>query len=207
MAAKSQEVWFNQLKSWVPSWWFSEIGIQEAHFQALAKVLSTIEQSMLDTVNDTFIDRASEEYLDLHGHERLVYREQGEPNSLFSIRVKTKSLKSQVAKQDLVRIINQFLIRGQASIKEDFEGSVFYDRGSYFNRAEILLEPAENTFTIVVDKQIHEPWSFFSREFFFNREGFIGSSESAEDIFQLIIRAVDDNKAAGVFYRIIERLS
>lgn len=204
---KNKQQWYDTLKAWVPQWFFEAEDYNSALFYAMARVLEQVGLDIQDTLDQTYLDRASGSYLDLHGDERVVPRLPGENDPPYAVRIKSKSLVSQISKPALIRLINQLLIRGVAAIKEDWEGGVFFSRNSFFNRGEIVLQPIENTFTIVVDKQIHEPYSFFNREHFLDREDYIGTAESSDLVFQLILNAVNDNKALGVFYRIIERLN
>lgn len=204
--AKSKAQWFETLKAWVPSWFWEVSKYNQAVFTASAKVLSVEQVAMEEQVSQTFILQADGESLDLHGNERGVPRITGETDAQYRVRIQSRSLVSQVSKPDLLAIVNQFLIRGMAYIKEDFEGGVFADRESFANRAEVIIEPIYNTFSIVVDQQIHVPYSFANREAFCGRENFIGTTESSEFVFEVILNAVNDNKAFGVFFRILERL-
>lgn len=204
---KNKAEWFDTLKAWVPQWFFVSEEYNVALFYAMAAILEQVSLGAVDTIEQTFIDEASGSYLDLLGDERVVPRLDTEQDTPYAVRIKSKSLVSQMSRPALLAIINGLLIRGVAAIKEDFEGGVFFNRNSFFNRGEVVLDPLENTFTIVVDRQVHEPYSYFNREFFFNRESFSGTEISSDFVFQLILSAVNDNKALGVFYRIIERLN
>jgi hypothetical protein len=204
--AKTQAEWYQSLKSWVPEWFFEREIYSAALFQAMAKVLSKVSADVEDNLKQTFIDQAVGAYLDLLGDERSVPRLTGELDAQYAVRIKSASLISQMSKPSLLAIINQLLIAGVAQIKEDWEGGVFYNRQSFYNRAEIIIQPIENTFTIVVDKQVHAPYAFFNRENFHNREDFHSTGLSSDYVFQLILNAVNDNKAFGTLYRIFERL-
>ena len=204
--AKTQDQWFNTLKSWVPQWFFEREIYSYALFQALAKLLTQLSEDVEDSVRQTFIDEAVGAYLDLLGDERGCVRITGEFDAQYAVRIKNKSLVNQSSKPALLAIINQLLIAGEAAVKEDWQGGVFYDRDSYYNRAEIVLDPIDNAFTIVVDKQVHEPYSFYDREYFHDRNAFTGTDLSSDYVFQLILNAVNDNKAFGVLYRIFERI-
>lgn len=204
--ARTKEEWFQTLKSWVPEWFFERDANNQGLFYAMAEILTLQGVEIEDTISQTFIDQADGSYLDLHGDERNVDRLSGEFDTQYAVRIKSKSLLSQLSKPALLAIINQLLIKGQAAIKEDWEGGTFFNRESFFNRGEIVIQPIENTFTIVVDRQLHDPYSFFNREYFVSRGDFIGTTESSDYVFQLILNAVNDNKAFGTLYRIIERL-
>jgi len=205
--AKSQAQWFNTLKSWVPEWFFGQNGSNVAIFQAIAKILNESEIDLDEQMMKTFILQSSDTYLDLHGYERTVVRLSSELDPPYAIRIRIKSLISQLSKPDLLAIVNSLLIKGYATIREDFEGSIFCDREEFSNRGAIVIEPIENTFTVLVDKQIRDPYSFVDREYFSDRLAFVSNSESSDFVFELILNAVNDNKAFGTLFRIIERLS
>ena len=205
--AQTQAQWYSKLKTWVPEWFFEKEIYSKALFSGMAKVLSMVQEDVDFSFNQTFIDRAIGNYLDLLGAERGVTRIDGEFDAQYAVRIKSKGLVSQANRPAILAIVNALLIQGVASMKEDWEGGVFFNRGAHFNRSEILISPIENTFTLVVDKQIPDPNSFFDREYFADREDFFGKSESSDYVFQLILNAVNDNKALGVFYRIFERLN
>lgn len=204
--AKTQAQWFEQLKAWVPEWFFEKEENNVAIMQALARILAESEADVADQKKQTFILESDSPYLDLHGFERSVTRLIGELNPPYAKRVRLKSLVSQLSKPSLLTIINGLLIKGVASIREDFSGSIFSDRDEFCNRGSIIIEPIENTFSILVDKQIRDPYSFADREFFCDRESFVGDADSDEGIFELIAAAVNENKAFGALYRIIERM-
>lgn len=203
--AKTKQEWFDTIKYWVPEWFFERSEYSEALFYAMAELLSVQEAETQDLIEQTYLDTADGDYLDLHGDERGVPRVTDELDASYASRIKNKSLVSQLSKPALQAIVNQLLVKGVCAIREDFAGDVFFGRSAFFNRGEIVLDPIDNTFTIVVDKQIHAPYSFFNREHFINRGDYFGTSVSNETVFQLILAAVNDNKAFGVLYRIIER--
>ena len=204
--AKTQAQWFEQLKGWVPEWFFEKEKNNIAILQALAKILSIAEDDVNFQKIQTFILQADSPFLDLHGFERAVTRLVGELNPPYAKRIRLKSLVSQLSKPSLLLIINDLLIKGVASMREDFSGSIFTDRDEFCNRGSIIIDPIENTFSILVDKQIRDPYSFADREFFCDRSNFVGDADSDESVFELIVAAVSENKAFGTLYRIIERM-
>lgn len=206
MAAKTQAQWFSTLKSWVPEWFFTQDKINTAIMQAVAKVLSECQADVENQQMQTFILKAGMPWLDLHGNERSVERMTGELDPQYALRVRVKSLLSQLSRPAILKIVNDLLIQGYATMREDFEGSIFCDRSEFVNRGAIVIQPIENTYTILVDKQIRDPYSFVDREFFADREAFVSDSESSSYIFDLILSSVNENKAFGTLYRIIERI-
>lgn len=204
--AKTKDEWYSILKSWVPEWFFQKEIYSGAVFKAIAQTLRTLELDNDEIAAQTFVTRAAGSYLDLLGSERGVYRISNELDAQYSIRIQNKSLVSQISKPQIKALVDQLIIQGVCQIKEDFEGGVFASRGAYANRAEIIISPLDNTFNIVVDKQLHDPYSFANRSAFAGRRNFVGTIRSSDYVFQLISSAVTDNKALGVFYRILERL-
>lgn len=204
--AKSQSQWYQTLKSWVPEWFFELEESNVAIMQGIAKILEAAEIDLDDQKMQTMILESASPYLDLHGYERNVSRLSGEFDAQYALRIRLKSLVSQLSKPSILSLVNALLIRGVATMREDFSGSVFTDRDEYVGRGTIVIEPIDNTFTLLVDKQIRGPHSFVDREFFSDRSDFVGNSESSEYVFELILNAVNENKALGTFYRIIERL-
>lgn len=205
--SKTQAEWYLTLRSWVPEWFFEREDSNVALFQAIAKILEEAQIDVVTQQAQTFILEATNPWLDLHGDERSVKRLSGELDHQYAIRIRLKSIISQMSKPSIQALVNALLIKGICSIREDFEGSIFVDRDEFVNRGSIVIEPIHNTFTILVDKQIRDPYSFVDREHFVDREDFVGNSESSEYVFDLILNAVNENKALGTFYRIIERLA
>lgn len=200
----SQSQWFDKLKSLVPTWVFAKSGENVAVFNGIAK---TLEQSQADAdqhIAETFIDQATEEYVELQGDERSIERFTTEILSAYRERVKRIVNKSNLpAIKDLV---DGLLIRGESTIINHTRTvGNFYDRESFLNRNIIDFDVLYNAFTILIDFQIPEPTSFYNREAFLNREFLNGSSISLDSVFSNVIEAVNDNKAYGTVYRLIER--
>lgn len=202
--AKTKDEWYVRLKGWLPTWWFEETENQEAILYGMAAVLERLEGSLEEHVKETFICQSAQGFLDEHGWERNVFRETGELDPEFCVRVQTISNTTNCP--SIKDIVDALLQVGVCTIVEDYEGSAFLDRDDYLNRGEILIDPIMNTFSIIVDRQVHAPYSFYSREYFCDREDFIGTNESDIKLFELIVAAVNKNKALGTLYRLIERL-
>lgn len=207
-ATYTKEQWYEKLKSFVPVQFTAEEGLFTALFYSVAKALSAQGTVADEMVRDTFILLSRDGTLDTHGGERSINR----IVTLFreldpAYRIRVQNFFSQPNKYSIKAVIDKILISGVSQISEDFESSLFFDRESFFNRGAILIDPAIiNTFTIVVDRQVHPPYSFYDREYFANREDFIGLNDSSDEVFNLILRIVSDTAALGTLYRIIERL-
>lgn len=199
----TQAQWYDKLRAWVPSWFFEEEETNVALVQALAKDLSLADQSADDHFNATFITRAIANFIDIQGYERNILRLPGEADELYDPRVRNIINQSDVV--DLKMLVDALLIQGQSTFWEPSTGEVIScNRGSFLSRKEIFQDMKYNTFSIVVDKQSHDPYSFFNRGFFCNRLDLISSSDSVEQVFTSIIEAVDRNHADGTSYRVVE---
>ena len=204
----TQAEWFAKLKGFVPRYIWEKDELNTAILQAMAAGLSKVQEGVDSYIADTYIQTAKDGVLDTHGNERSLTRLTGQIRELdaqYSKRV--RSLVNQSNVPALVSLINNFLIAGVARIRDDYEAQVFLDREFFCDRGAITIDPQIiNTFTVIVDKQIHPPYSFSDREYFLDREDFMGGSESSDYIFEVIKKVIDDNKALGTLYRIIELL-
>ena len=199
----TKEEWFKKLKSWVPHWYFENPEIQQAIFYAVAEVLSKAQLEVQDNVDQTFLTLADGSYLDLHGSERSVDRITGELDPSYSTRIRNFSNYSN--KHSIKSLVDALLINGECQIAEDFDSGLFLNQGVYLNRGQLLTELIVSAFTIVLENQVHSPYSFLDREHFMNREDFTGTLETPDSLFDAIIAAVDKVKAFGVLYRVYER--
>lgn len=203
--ANREQFWFDKLKTFVPECFFSDSGISEAYFHGIAKVLNRIECQLDEHFTETFICNAVEGFLDEHGLERNITRTSGELDFQLSERI--KNITNSTSCVEIQRIVDALLDVGTATILEDFDAELFFDReDAFYNRGDLLIDPIYNVFSIIVDKQVHEPYSFFDRENFYDREDFIGRQDSSLALFELIVEAVNRAKALGVLYRLVERL-
>jgi hypothetical protein len=199
----TQEEWYKKLRSWVPAWFFEEEDVNVAKFQAMAALLASIEARAVEHQQETFIAQADQGYLDEHGLERNLTRGTLELDVAFSQRI--RYITNSTSKPAIKRLVDALLSVGVCEISEDFEAGVYCDREDFFSRGELFIDAIYNVFSIIVDKQVHTPYSFYDREYFCDREDFIGTQESSLELFQLIIEAVDKAKALGTLYRLIER--
>jgi len=196
--------WFEKLKNFLPSWVFAQDEpLMRAHFMGLASCLEALDEEAREHLKQTFIETSTEDFLDAHGGERGILRSIGEYDRAYQARV--RSLSNQSNFQAIKRLVDSLLIRGQCQINEDWNEDNFFGRANFFDRASVFISPVHDSFSIIVSKQIREPESFYSQGVFANRGGVFGSNESSLILFELIMNAVNQAKAAGTFYRIIER--
>ena len=201
--AKTQQQWYDSFQTWLPQWWFQTVANQEDILMGISKVLEHLDATLQDHVNETFITLAESGYLDEHGLERNLNRFSGELDPPFSDRI--RNIVNSTNGPALKALVDALLDVGEATLVEDYNGIVFLNREVFFNRGAILITAIYNAFSIIVDRQVHAPYAFYTREYFCNRENFIGTNESSLELFQNIVEAVNAAKALGVVYRLIER--
>jgi hypothetical protein len=196
--------WYTTLVGWLPDWW-TVSGEDEAVLWGMAAVLEKLEASMGEHAAQTFILQAETGYLDEHGGERNLSRLIGELNPAFADRI--RNIVNTANRPALKALVDALLDVGESTIVEDYESSTFFNTEDFMNRGEVLITAIYNAFSIIVDNQVHAPYSFFTREDFCDREDFIGTNESSLELFQQIVEAVNAAKALGTVYRLIERVA
>lgn len=181
--ALTKDQWYQRLKSWVPSWVFTgeDESIVRAIFYGIAKMLESAGIEDDNLFNQTFIDTATTPYLDLIGSERSVIRDPGESDAAYRTRIKTGNTKTNLSKPDLIAIINQFLTVGTCTFIEDFEGTFYCSREYFCNRGDVVIDPIDDAFTVIVEDQLDL------------------------NILNSVVTAVNRNKAFGVVWRLVER--
>jgi hypothetical protein len=201
----TQQQWFDKLRTLIPAWVLQENIDAPKIFNAAAKCLAELQKDSQIHYDETFIDTGSDEYVALHGEERSVDRLPLESLGSYRQRVKLIVNKSNVPA--IKAIVDGLLIRGECSIIEhsQFSGN-FLNRESFLNRNILDFQVLYNAFTIIIPYQIPEATSFFDREAFLDREFLNGSSVSSDTVFANIIKAVNEAKAFGTVYRLIERV-
>lgn len=200
--ALTKEQWFQKLKKWVPVWFFEESKFQEAHFRGIAAVFAQLQSDGEFNQREVFILKAKGAALEAHGDERDVDRLPTEDDTIYAKRV--QNLHNQSNCVAIKALIDTFLIVGEAVIKKHDTDVIFLNRGGFLNRKQTFHVVNCNAFSILVEKQIHAPYSFFSRGNFLNRGDFSGSGASSPKVFNLIVRQVNKMKALGYVYRVIE---
>lgn len=200
--ALTKDQWFLKIKSWLPEWWFEKQNHQVAALYGLAAVLSELDQETDNHLAQTFISQSDAPVLDAHGDERNVDRLDGELNSPYSNRI--RHIVNQSNPTALKALVDSLLTRGKSTIREHDTDRIFASRGSFLNRHEVFTDAFHNVFSIVVDKQVHAPYSFLSRGNFAGRGTFVGTGQSDTARLQAIVAAVNKSKAFGVMYRLTE---
>ncbi len=205
MIGFTQDQWYEKLKAALPAHYFCDEDPQnfDAIFQGIAAIFKRVGDTLDNHFKETFICQAVDGYLREHGKERSILRASGETTFSYSQRI--KNITNTTSCPEIKRVVDALLDVGEATIVEDFNSGIFANRESFLSRGEILIITIKDTFSIIVDKQVHEPYSFYDREYFFTREDFIGRLESSLELFQIIVQTVNRNKACGTLYRVIER--
>jgi hypothetical protein len=197
--------WFDKVKSLVQSWVVQEDNAKSI-FMGVAAALEQAEKDYLNHIDQTFIDSSELEYVQLHGDERSVIKLDDE--SIHSYRNRVKRITNQSNIPDIKAIVDALLIRGKSTLIEHTNQSgAFLDRGFALNRDIIDYDVLYNAFTVLIDYQIPEPNAFLNREAFTDREFLNGSITSSDTVFENVIKAINQNKAFGVVYRLIERVN
>jgi hypothetical protein len=68
-----------------------------------------------------------------------------------------------------------------------------------------MIRPIMNTFSVIIDNQRPDPLSFCNREYFSDREDFMSASVASDEFFKGLVALINQNKALGTLYRLIER--
>jgi hypothetical protein len=204
MIVLTQEQWLEKIKAFLPAWFSnSDTPLVTAYLQALAKVMTSAHQASAAHLADTFLETSYGAALDSHGEERGVARLSNESDTFYRRRVKRILDSSNLGA--IKTLIDLILFNGECEIREDMDfANNFFNRESFMNRYVIgLAEPARNTFSVVIKKQEKAIEEFFGRSYA-NREDFCGSSSGSQYVYEMIVRIVDDLKALGTMYRVIE---
>lgn len=211
--AKTKDQWYEILKGWVPSWFFEAETNNKAHFYALASLLSTIEQDALDHISETQILQAEGRFLDQHGDDRNKIRRDGELDPPFAERIRLIFNKSnKPALQDIATNLNGPL----AYVQEWFDDGIFLNTNAYLNIGQLFLPQNYNEFYVFIDRieNIIRNGDFINVDAFFNAGTFIvddeGDFDSVTDEegdanFDSIFAAIDEARAAGVHWVLVER--
>jgi len=206
--ADRREFWYERLKAFVPGCIYGEDegDETEAIFRGFAEVLNALDCMARDHVRETFICDSTGAFLNEHANERSIERTTREIDS--SLAQRTKNITNSASCPDLKELVDSLLDVGESVFIEDDEDAVFFNRENFYNRGDLLFIPILNAFSILVDRQVHEPFSFYNRnDIFYNREVFMGTNESSFELFQRIVQAVNTQKACGAAFRLIERIA
>lgn len=201
--ALTKAQWLEKIRTFIPSWWFEQPGYQEAVWTGVAAVFEQIQLDAEEHFRETFVLQATDPFLDSQGDERGVDRITDEPDSVYARRV--QRLIAQADYVSIKAIVDSLLVNGECRIVEGYD-AVWCDRECFADRDDYLTDYRYNAFTIITPPQTdqHEPYSFADREYAPDREDFVGTTTVTDDIYASIVAAVDQAKALGTLYRIVE---
>jgi hypothetical protein len=173
----TQEKWFAKLKGFLPGWFWEKEDINVAIMGSVAKVLEVLDADREEHIDNTFITKAEGEFVDLHGDERSVERLADEDDTPYSGRI--RSLKNQSNFPAIKRAVDSILVVGECELLEEATWGPFASRGTFANRNENIFEASKNAFAVRI-----QPGN--------------------DSVFPSIVAAINDAKAHGVLYRVIE---
>ena len=200
----TQEQWFKKLSGFVPSWVLQEDKNAYAHYQGMAKVLSVMQSMVDDHIKETFITTSSGEFLDLHGADRNKVRTSSDTDESF--KAKIREIVNSCSLPALKALVDSMLINGETTIVEHYAAENFCNAGAFLNVNVVPVQDyLYNFITIIVNQQIPEPSTFADVDAFCNTAYITGANESDIKLFESIVNAVNENKALGIEYRLIER--
>lgn len=202
----TKEQWQRRFERSLPGWWVTQNEeIQRAILAGAGAVFERLNFQVSEHFRMTKIGPGGAEgvYLDSHGEERNVERLPSEPDDVYRERIRNIINSSNCPA--LKAAVDALLINGESVFWEHNEQAAYLNSESFLNRSELFSDIKYNSFSIVVDNQIHDPYSFMDREYFLDREDAMGTGESEIALFERIIAAVNKSKAFGILYRVLER--
>lgn len=196
------EQWYQQLRAWVPGWWFEDEHYNVAVFRAMGEVMAQVEEDSIDQFNATFLTRSTAPILDLAGSERNQTRLSGESDASYANRIQRLSSASDWP--EIKAAVDSVLLVPGCKILEAPGGKPYGTRKSFISRDEYFCSFREDMATVVVPKQIHAPYSFASRGNYASRGSFMGSATSSTQTYSTLVNVINALKAFGVLFRIVE---
>lgn len=123
--ALTQAQWLSKIKNWQPDWYVTEGSVLEAHLNALALVLSTVQTDMEGVQTETFIEDAINDTLDTHGGERTISRYEDELDALYRQRI--RSFGANVSPASIETLVNALLPTGsECTVMENYTHGPWY---------------------------------------------------------------------------------
>lgn len=180
--ALTRDQWYEKLKSWIPTWFFEKEDVNAAVLKAFAKLLSTAEiEFKEDLMKQTYLSTATGNWLDLHGSERNIFREPGESDESYRERI--RSVEFTIAYPNIKALVDNLLNNGECVLIEN-QAYGFADTDLFADApdaAYLSKTKQYNRFTLLIPYQTILDDSMLK---------------------SIIVKALDDNKAVGVFYDI-----
>lgn len=199
----SESEWMEKFKSYLPNWFFTKEQTQVAILQGVAFSLSETQKQIDEETSQLFVGLAEGIYLDALGQEVDVIRKFGEFDSLYRSRIRSLPNKSDFA--SIKFLIDQVLYNGESNIIEFFKSQLFFNREVYFNRGSVFIDEVINVFIVEIPRQRSPFTAFFDRDAYASRGEFFASISDSDYVFRLIQEIIDENKALGTQYYLIEK--
>lgn len=199
----SIELWKTKVDAFIQNSVYKDTVYTDAVLWGLAAVLCKIDETLDFHTVQTYICEAQRAYLLEHGKERKVDPKVDETDASYATRV--KQIANRVSCPDIKAVVDELLDFGEATIIEDSNSAIFLNRDDFLNRGEVIIDQILTAFTILVDNQVHEPYSFADNGFFADNGDHMGHIASNLELFNIIIEAVNAVKACGTAFRLIER--
>ena len=203
------EKWKNKLDSFVQKEIYANNKSFDAALTAAAVIFDDIEKILNYHINQVSIDLSERPFLLQTG---LDQGENIKPNeSLDDYRNRLKNFSFSVNCNAILAIANFHLKNKNAFIVEDFNFDLFLNEDLFLNRNFIIIDPVDNTFSLIIPNQnLNSDVAFFGSDFY-NRESFLtDKAEDAgfsDDMFANMIEDIKNKKALGTDYRVIERVA
>ena len=201
----TKEDFLRKIRSLIPSWTYSN---EPRRFNAvlggIASVLEKFQEDVENNINETFLDQSTGEYLDLYGSGRGLPRFDGEVDSAY--RARLKEYQSTTSCRSLKQIVDSLVANGESRIVEGGALRSFLNEEAFIgvNFSTTGFQARNVFFTVHIDPQIPPPLSFLGFNTFLDNDLFAGTLDSKELILDRIITAVENTKAFGVKWELIE---
>jgi len=200
----SVERWKERICSFIQDSVYQDTEITEDVLHGIAAVLCRVEEVIQFHQRQTFLTQAEQVYLDEHGRERDIPRQEGETSAQYSTRI--GQIGNSVDCPDILAAVIPLVEIGEVLLVEDHAQPDLESTGFFQNRGGATEFNVNTGFSIIVDNQVHDPYSFMNREFFMNREDHMGRFLSSQELFDIIAEAINNVKACGTLYRLLERV-
>lgn len=204
MAARTTDEWYEHIATFIPGWQLSEdVHFNRAAIRSMAGLFARLEQDADDHFDQTFIMKATGAILALHGAEVGKDPIPGETQAAYRLRI--QRVRNSSDKASILAAVNALLPVGPAVIVEAQKDAPYCSRGVFCSRGTRLMSFPRNFFLIIVPSQGHTPWSSLNRDAYANRGSYVGTLVPISQAYTNIIAAVNEMKAFGVLYGIVEK--
>jgi len=200
-------------------WWLRDAAeVEDAIFQAFAKVFERIEAAEQTLFDRTFIGLADGSWLDQHGQEREISRLTGESDAGYRPRIQT--IEDKVTIPAVVAGVNAVLLVGVATLEEHQQDGFYLTNAGSVSPSGFLdngtLYEGSRCFTVTIQHQLvgtndtaflTESGSGAVESFMVETPGangtFLDATDPARgDVYSDIFNEIDRLRAAGVTFNV-----